>query len=145
MYNCKQIKTKDPEGSPTLTGGSVQNELSVGTHGCTLEMASSETTFRSLPSKGTSREPSKKHRLSVCRPALYSLSLPDHPHQCSSHFHASELLTTHYTNVLQKCATSRKLLSPPFFLNSYINLRKKKSLGFPPSLSCSLWNNNKRF
>lgn len=40
------------------------------------------------------------------------------------HLCISELFTPHYINVLQKFATSRKFLSPPFFLNAYVILRK---------------------
>lgn len=126
-----------------MTDGSVQNEVSVSTHSWSSEMAYSETAFKSLSTKGISRKSSMKHWPSVSACPLLPFTARS-PTAMQFHLPISELFTPHYINVLQKCATSRKLLSPPFLLNSYVNLRKK-SLGFQPSLLYSLWNNNKRF
>lgn len=106
-----------------MTDGSVQNEVSVSTHSWSSKMAYSETAFRSLSSKGISRKSSMKHWPSVSSCPLLPFTARS-PTAMNFHLPISELFTPHYINVLQKCETSRKLLSPPFFLNSYINLRK---------------------
>lgn len=106
-----------------MTDGSVQNEVSVSTHSWSSKMAYSETAFKSLSTKGISRKSSMKHWPSVSSCPLLPFTARS-PTAMQFHLPISELFTPHYINVLQKCATSRKLLSPPFLLNSYVNLRK---------------------